>query len=275
MSNQSELIMKRSICNKGKVLLAGLLLLTFAFNGCEKDKEEKLQLPPKSAFSIDLSPFTQQTKSTAEPEPGTRANFAIAAGTVVFWNLVLAATVAIPVASYVKAFEYEPVRVSNEKWKWGYNVNVLGTIYTAELYGEVVGTGVEWKMYVSQQGGFSEFLLYDGMCNVQRTEGYWKLYENPLAPAEFLKIDWTYDWEEQTGTVKYTYSKEGADGAGNYIEYGVTTETDYNTYYDLYNKSEDKYFNIKYNTTTHEGRIEYEGNWYCWDSQLYDIECAK
>ena len=267
--------MQKKIYDKVKLLLIVLFLSTIVFNGCEKDKEEKLQLPPESAFSIDLSPFAQQAKSTAEPVPGTHTNFGIAAGTVTFWNIIIAVTVAIPVASYVKAFEYEPVRVSNDKWKWSYNVNVLETIYSAELYGEVVGGEVEWEMYVSQQGGISEFLMYDGSCNIQRTEGYWRLYENPLAPAEYLKIDWSYNWEEQTGTVRYTYTKEGIETKGNYIEYGITTDTDYNAYYDLYSKPEDKYFNIKYNTTTHEGRIEYEGSWYCWDSQLYNVECVK
>ncbi len=267
--------MKKAIYNKGKLLFVVLFLLTLVFKGCEKDKEEKLQLPPESAFSIDLSPFAGQVKSTAVPEPGTRTNFAVAVTTVSFWNAIIAGVVAIPAYSYVKAFEYEPVRVSNDKWKWGYDVSFLGTLYTAELYGEVVGAEVEWEMYVSQQGGFSEFLMYDGRCNIQRTEGYWRLYENPLAPAEFLRIDWTYNWEEQTGTVKYTYTKEGADTKDNYIEYGITTDTDYNTYYDLYSKPEDKYFKIRYNTTTHEGRIEYEGNWYCWNSLLYDVECVK
>lgn len=267
--------MQNKIDNKVKVLFIALLLPVIVFNGCEKDKEDKLELPPESAFLIDLSPFTEQEKSTAEPEPGTRTNFAIAAGTVSFWNLIINSVLAIPVYSYVKAFEYEPVRVTNDKWKWGYSVNVLGTDYTAELFGEAVDGEIEWEMYVSQQGELSEFLMYDGRCNIQRTEGYWRLYENPLAPSEFLRIDWTYNWEEQTVMVKYTYSKEGEDTKGNYIEYGITTDTDYNAYYDLYSKPEDKYFKIKYNTTTHEGRIEFEGNWYCWNSQLYNVQCVK
>ena len=267
--------MQKKIFNKAKVLFIVLFLITIVFNGCEKDKEDKLQLPPESAFSIDLSLFTDQVKSTADPVPETRTNFAIAVGTVAFWNLIIKTVLAIPTYSYVKAFEYEPVRVSNDKWKWSYSVNVLGATYTAELYGEAIGAEIEWKMYVSQQGGFSEFLMYDGRCNIQRTEGYWRLYENPLAPAEYLKIDWTYNWEEQTGLVKYTYTKEGEETKGNYIEYGITTDTDYNAYYDLYSKPEDKYFSIMYNTTTHEGRIEYEGNRYCWNSQLYNVQCVK
>jgi hypothetical protein len=267
--------MKKKIFNKGKILLTGLFLLVIAFNGCEKDKEDKLQLPPESAFSIDLSPFAEQEKSTAEPEPGTYVNITVARIAVAFWNSVLKTVLAVPVYSYIKAFEYEPVRVSNDKWKWSYKVSVLGTIYTAELYGEVIGSEAEWKMYVSQQGGFSDFLMYDGRCNIQRTEGYWRLYENPLAPAEFMRIDWTYNWEEQTFSVKYTYTKEGDEDNGSYIDYGITTDTDYNAYYDLYSKPEDKYFIIRYNTTSHEGRIEYEGSLYCWDSQLKDIECAK
>ncbi len=267
--------MQKKIYNKTRKWFFVLLIPAIVFIGCEKDKEDKLELPPESAFLIDLSPFTDQQKSTAEPIPGTRANFAIAAGTVTFWNVIIAGVVAIPAFAYVKAFEYEPVRVTNDKWKWGYSVSVLGNTYTAELFGEVVGAEVEWEMYVSQQGGFSEFLMFDGKCNVQRTEGYWRLYENPLAPAEFLRIDWIYNWEEQTGSVKYTYTKAGEETNGNYIEYGKTTDTDYDTYYYLYSKPEEKYFKIKYNTATHEGRIEYEGNWYCWDSQFYDVECLK
>jgi len=267
--------MKKKMNKKGKALLAALFLMAFAFYGCEKDKEEKLQLPPESAFSIDLSAFAEQGKSTAEPVPDTYVNFAVARTAVAFWNVILATVVAVPAYSYVKAFDCEPVRVSNDKWKWSYEVSFLNTIYTAELYGEVIEGDAEWKMYVSQQGGFSDFLMYDGRCNFQRTEGYWRLYENPLAPVEFLRIDWTYNWEEQTGTVRYTYTKEVVDTKGNYIDYGITTDADYNAYYDLYSKPEDKYFRIRYNTTSHEGRVEYEGTWYCWDSQLKDIECTK
>ncbi|MBN2215464.1 MAG: hypothetical protein JW723_14620, partial [Bacteroidales bacterium] len=252
--------MKKTIFNNGKLLLAAIFLLAIAFNGCEKDKEEELQLPPESAFSIDLSPFADQEKSTAEPEPGTYVNIAIARTAVAFWNIILGTVVAVPAYSYVKAFEYKPVRVSNDKWKWSYEVGFLGSIYTAELYGEVIESDVEWKMYISQQGGFSDFLMYDGKCNIQRTKGYWRLYENPLAPVEFLRIDWTYNWEEKTCSVKYTYTKEGAETRGNYIDYGITTDTDYNVYYDIYSITEDKYFSILYNTTTHEGMIEYDGN---------------
>jgi hypothetical protein len=267
--------MKKRVLNKVKVLPALLFMLVISFNGCEKDKEEKLQLPPESAFSIDLSPFADQEKSTAEPEPGTYINFAVARTAVAFWNVILGTVLAVPVYSYIKAFEFEPVRVSNDKWKWSYEVSFLGKIYTAELYGEVVGSEVEWEMYVSQQGGFSDFLMYDGRCNIQRTEGYWRLYEYSSTPAEFLRIDWTYNWEEQTCSVKYTYTKEGAETKGNYIDYGITTDADYNAYYNIYSIIEDKYFSILYNTTTHEGMIEYDGNSYCWDSLWKDIQCTK
>ncbi|MBN2613084.1 MAG: hypothetical protein JXB00_16145 [Bacteroidales bacterium] len=267
--------MKNILKKSGKTLILLTLLLTVVFNGCEKDKEDKLQLPPESAFTIDLSPFASQAKTTAVAETGTHNNFLYAATVVTFWNIAIAGVMAIPTAAYVKAFEYEPVRVSNDKWKWSYSVTVNSIVYTAELYGEVVDAGVEWEMYVSQQVGFQDFLMFDGWCNIQRTEGYWKLYESPLAPVEFLQIDWTYNWEQQTGSVKYTYTKEGTDDIGNYIEYGVTENSAYNVYYNLYSQPEEKLFNINYNSDTREGRIEYDGNSYCWDSNLYDIDCVE
>ena len=116
--------------------------------------------------------------------------------------------------------------------------------------------------------------MFDGVCNTERTEGYWRLYAYTTT-SEVIRIDWTYNWEGQTGSVKYTYTKQGEDTNGNYLEYGLTANTDYNAYYNLYSKPEDKLFNINYNTTTHEGRIEYDGNSYCWDGLGYDIDCTE
>ncbi len=267
--------MKSKILKTSKSLFSIAILVALVLNSCEKDKEEKLQLPPELAFLIDLSPFSADTKTTAGIETGTRANITYAAGVVFFWDLAIIGVMALPTAAYVKAFEYQPQRVANNKWKWSYSVPGISTTYTADLYGEIVGAQIQWEMYISQQGGFTNWLMFDGVCNTERTEGYWKLYEYSLTPAEVIRIDWTYNWEEQTGSVKYTYTKEGTNENGNYLEYGLTTNTDFNAFYNLYNKSDDKLFNINYNTTTHEGNIEYDANSYCWDSLGYDVDCAE
>ncbi len=257
----------KKMMQKAFVFLAvtGLIVIS----GCEKEKKyDAPELPPASAFVIDFNDFQSQAKTTA-----TYANWTTAVVTVGVWNTILTVTLAVPVATYLKAIEQAPVRIDNDSWKWSFNVTINQVVYTAELYADVTGNQVDWKMYVSQEGGFTDFLWYTGTCDILRTHGSWTLYHSPLINKEFLKIDWTHDWGNNTGDIKYTNILEGNDGYGSYVYYGLTLDAPFNAFYDLYGKKEDKLVKIEYNTTTSEGRIFYDDLWHCWSSTHEDIAC--
>jgi hypothetical protein len=254
-----------------KFLLIILAVSGITISGCEKDKvNEAPELPLESAFVIDFSDFQTGKKSTLTSE-----NWTVAAVTAGVWNAVLTVTLAVPVASYIAALQQEPIRVDNDSWKWSYSVTVESVVYTANLYADVSGADVTWKMYVSQKGGFSNFLWFKGTCDILRTHGDWTLYLGPLTNAEFLKIDWTHNWENNTGDIKYTNILSGSEGNGSYIYYGITTDFPFNVFYDIYDKGEDKLVKINYSTETKEGSIFYNELWHCWNSNLEDIDCVS
>jgi hypothetical protein len=191
------------------------------------------------------------------------------------WNTVLTVYLAVPVVSYIEAFNHEPVRVDNNTWKWSYTVQVNSVNYTAELYADVMDADVNWEMYISQEGGFSNFLWYKGTCDILRTHGNWTLYFGPVKNSEFLDIEWNNDWEKSTGDIRYTNVLSSSEGIGDYIYAGITTDTPYNSFYDIYDSSTDNLVEINYNTVSKEGSIKYDGIWHCWNSNLEDIACPE
>jgi len=260
---------------KLKIRINRFLILILAISGvsmlsCEKDKKDAPELPPESAFVMDFSDFQDNQKSTP-----TYANWTTAVVTVGVWNTILAVTLAVPVASYIEAFNHEPVRVDNNTWKWSYTVQVNAVNYTADLYADVFDADVNWEMYISQEGGFSNFLWYKGTCDILRTHGNWTLYVGPVSNNEFLEIEWTHDWETTTGDIRYTNVLASNEGIGDYIYAGITTDTPYNAFYDLYDNSKDNLVEINYNTVTREGNIYYDSLWHCWNTNLEDITCPE
>jgi hypothetical protein len=250
-----------------RFLILGLAILFINMISCEKDRKDAPGLPPESAFVINFSDFQENQKSAQ-----TNANWSRAAFTVWVWNNILGVILAVPVASYIEAFNHEPVRVDNNTWKWSYTVPVKSVNYTADLYAEVMDAEVNWEMYISQEGGFVNFLWYKGTCDILRTHGNWTLYFGPAENKEFLEIEWTHDWESNTGDIRYTNVQTTSEG-GDYIYAGITNDTPYNAFYDLYDDSEDNMVKINYSTETKEGSIYYDDSWHCWNSSLEDIEC--
>ncbi len=254
------------------ITLVVAIAMTMVYSSCEKDKEASPpELPPENAFLMNMLDFKSE-KSTAQL---TYHNFNVAVTSIAVWNAILKSTLAIPVVSYAEAFNHEPVKVSDDTWKWSYNVEVLSITYTAELYGKIAGPDVEWEMYITQEDGFQEFLWFEGVCDIGRTEGSWTVYENPINANEFLSIEWTRDWNTNTGDIRYTNIKPVVQGNGDYIYYGSTTGEDFNTFYNIYDSSEDKLVEILYNTESHAGRIFYQDEWHCWDENFQDINCEE
>ena len=147
--------------------------------------------------------------------------------------------------------------------------------YTANLHGKVVTSGVQWKMYISQENGYSDFLWYEGESNFLATEGNWTLYRSPELPNPMLEILWHRNVSEGTADIRYQNIEEGHPENGGYIFYGINQETPYNAYYHIYNKGQNNLTEIEWNRTTKEGRVKDQnkyGNeeWHYWDSNLDD-----
>ncbi len=258
------------------MLIVLTLGLTLIFSGCEKkdnNDNNAPELPPLESMVMDFGAFTQQKSTENAVEANTSLNWTVAALTVVGWNSFLIDTLAIPVAAFAESFNHAAVKDTNDTWKWSYSVSVNDVAYTAELYGKIVGTNVQWKMYVSQAGGFSKFLWFEGLCDISRTGGTWTLNENPGHPNEVIGIVWSKDWTKGTGDIKYMNVRPNNAGNGDYIQYGITDDTDFDAFYDIYDHSADNLVQIKYDRETHEGKIFYAQAWHCWDGALQDVTC--
>lgn len=277
---------KQIFSHFSKLVILIPLMLLVVLSGCKKDEDDnetadKPTLPPQKTFAMDYSEFTGQTGGiiegslSAEDVQGS-LNRAAAGVYVGVWNLVLTGTLALPVASYAEAFNHEAIYEGDGTWVWRYN---FWGNYQAELYGKLLSvTQVQWKMYITVPNATERFLWYEGQGDFGQTAGSWTLYESPEKPNQFLTIEWHKNELNQTFDTKYTLVKEDDEAKGSYIEYGVTTDADYNAYYSIYDSKKNENVAIKWNSETHAGKIQVKGTWLCWeqgsDMLFYDVACG-
>jgi len=259
-----------------------IILLAVFSGGCKKDKGDPPTLPPAESMLIDFSNFSSSEKSSAGYEnKGTDdLNWGTAAFIVGTWRLIIATTLAIPVASFKVAVDQVPVYLADKKWQWSYNVSAAGITYKARLTGEIKASEVSWEMYITREGtdAFAEFKWFTGTSKLDGTGGKWILSESHLVKDPILQIDWTRSGTA-VNTIKYTYLKSGLSN-GAYIEYGLTSNA-YNAYFKIhyYNSSlaKESDVNIEWNTSTRIGRIKssdyLDGQWQCWDASYVDVVC--
>ncbi|HEX2394420.1 MAG TPA: hypothetical protein VHI78_03695 [Bacteroidales bacterium] len=238
--------------------------------GCEKDKEQGPALPPLSAFAIDLEDFTS---AAPEKSVDTMSNFHLVVGGLSYWNLLLSLSMAIPVAAYAEAFNHDAERVDNDTWQWSYSVNET---YSARLTADVMNDSIYLTMFVTKNEVFEDAVWYTGKCDILRTGGEWTVYDIPLeSETAWLHIEWNADYEAETFDIKYLNVKPGADYEGSYIEYGITEESDYNAFYNLYNSFTNMLYEVDYNTETHVGTVSDGLNQLCWDENFTNTICGE
>lgn len=265
-----------------------LASVSLALASCKLKEEEETgsapTLPAASSFVMAFDDF--DSGATARDAAmsvivAATSNYNYAATHVAVWNLVLQVGLAVPVASFVEAFSHDPKKQSNGAWLWSYSFRVAGISHTAKLYGKVVNDTVEWDMYISQLGGYTDFHWYEGTSKIDGTQGTWTLMRDPDNAHEFISIAWNRNASTGTGDIKYTNVETGTDGFGDYIHYGTTTGgATYNAYYDIYDAIGDastpNLIEIEWNRTTTAGRVKnlaHFGNedWQYWDATHQDV----
>ena len=258
-----------------KKLTTFIILVIFVglsvFTSCKK---ESPVLPPENTFVMN-NLDTNSQKNTEE----TYGNWFYAAANVTIWTTVINIGMIVPVTAYVEALKQTPRHISGDKWLWEYNITIVLSTYNIQLYGKFNDNdGIDWEMYISQVGGVQDFLWFTGTQNTEGNEGQWILYKNPTENHELLKIEWTRNLSDETGTIKYTNIEPNATENGGYIYYGNNQTGDYNAFYDIFNKGKDNLTEIELNTQFNNGRIKDsiifgDEIWHCWDEQLINISC--
>jgi hypothetical protein len=275
-------------CNRGlhmmnlKIVRAGLLMgvaaaavLPAACNG-RNSQSTPPEIPPASTMAIDFSNF-MDGRQNQQVLPF--ANWSWAAGNVGIWNVILTATLAVPVAAFAESFNHEPQLMDDGTWVWSYEVMVGGLAHSARLQAVIVRNQVEWEMFVSQEGSYQEFLWFTGVSNMSRTAGTWTLNKEPADPQDFVLIEWQRDEDDMPAEIKYTNITPQSEDHGSFINYGLVESGTFDAFYDLYGSAENRRIDIEWNRTTKVGRVTDsqhfgDGDWRCWNEELVDTTCG-
>jgi hypothetical protein len=264
-------------------LICGLL------TGCKKDKEDPPALPPVESIEIDFSNFEPGKKSgeIVLPKGIESSNWEFAAEVASIFRGLIFTTLAVPVLSFHLAANQNPEYLDNKMWQWNYETDVFTDTYKARLTGQIRADDVEWKMYITKEGGtgaFPEFLWFTGTSKLDGKSGQWKLNHSPQFKEPVLQIDWTRTGTS-IGTVRYTYVRalnndRVADPfKTSFIEYGRQAGA-FDAYYEIYyyNGADFSDMKVEWSTTGHNGRVMCEDffadtEWHCWNAQYANIDC--
>jgi hypothetical protein len=265
-----------------RIIGLGLFVTVFA-TACDDaigPEGEVPELPPLSTFTIDFSDFTESGMATTQMGVA-----AAAAGTywtrsavvVGVWNLIIAGTLAPPTAAFIASFNHEPVW-DGEAWTWSYDFSVLSVQHSARLEATFISAGVQWDMFITREGGFTDFHWFTGVSHLSGTSGTWSLNRGPDNPSPFIDIEWSRAASGETYGITYTNVVSGADEYGSFIEYAVTGETPFDAFYSLYGAQGGNLTEIEWNRTTKDGRTRdpawfQDSDWRCWDSALENTTC--
>lgn len=260
--------------------IAGFAACTLLLSGCKKDKDENKApaLPPQSGFVMNFSDLGKPNDTLKSSFEATSFNnWGYSYLNVMGWNILLTVGLAVPVASYVAAFNNEAVyHADADNWTWSYLFTAGNIPYQAELTGTIVNDSVSWEMRISKGIEFNNFLWYSGKSDISQTGGYWILKENPSLPYNLLKIEWNKH-ADNTADIRYTNIRTGFNENGGYIFYGTTLNA-FDRFYNIYNKGLNNLTLIEWSSTQKNGHVkashQYQNeNWHCWDSNLTDIVC--
>lgn len=256
-----------------------ILVLVLPFTGCKKDKQKETPvIPPESTFVMDFSGF-KDADTTGGKQALMYINFVWAATNVLYWNAFVSMTMAVPVASFREAFNHEAIYNPDlDEWTWSYNFSANNVVYLAVLHASYVTDGISWKMYISKDGSFTNFLWYSGISNLDNTSGYWTLYYEPNTPVTLVQITWTRDPASNTGDIKYENIIPANPESGSYIHYGITTSTEFDAFYKIYSKSLDNLTDILWHRTNKNGKVKDphhfgDPEWHCWGTDYQDTVC--
>lgn len=260
------------------LFMVGIFILGLGLSSCKK-KDPKPTLPPRESMVQDLS-----IGGGSKSMDSTQSVYNDAAFRVGVWNLVLFVTLVVPVTTFGEAFSYDASWENDiDAWVWSYQKGVGLKTYDCELQAYAEGDSVHWKMYVSHDTDFSDFLWYEGWSEINNNGGRWVMYESPTKTNELLAINWSKNNIDNTVYITYTnvcpstITPHGTNN-GSYISYGTQTGA-YNRFYTIHNEADSNTTYIEWNFGDETGRIKdtktYNDVWYCWDENQYECDCAK
>lgn len=168
------------------VILICSLLLT---QGCKKEtttEPSKPKLPPTNVFLHAFDNLEIELDSAD-------SNFQYAQDKMGEWNSFFTSGLEIPLRAWKEIRDKEPYWEDLESaWIWNAEFNDIDGNYTANLHGWVDEKDKEfkWRMYISYQGFFEDFLWFTGHSRKDSASGYWRIYESYTIDKPYIDITW-------------------------------------------------------------------------------------
>ncbi len=266
---------------RGRVLVhlsVVVVILALTITGCGGAGAPTI--PPLQTFLIPFENFENSGTGGLVALAGNQSNWNFAAWTVGVWSIIIRVGLAVPVAAFRASFHNIPLQLNDGSWLWSYSVNIVGSIYTAELHASFIPEGVRWTMNISKEGEYEDFTWYYGECDLPATQGFWILKQSPTNATNLLRIDWSRNISAGTHAIRYTNIVPGGPENGGYIDTQYTKGTPYDHIWDLYNKGNDNHTYIEWSSITKEGRVKDfkhfgDNDWHCWDGNRTNVECPS
>lgn len=267
-----------------KLLTRLLILATLVAPAACKDAGAPDGDPPAmlsdATFVADFSNFQNSPSPVAAlsgAAPAAGSNWIYSAVVVGFWNTALAVTLVAPVAAFRAAIGQTPTG-ENGAWVWRYNFNIGTAQHSARLEARPATGGIDWDMYMSKSGEYTDFHWYEGFSRLDATSGTWTLQRAPNQDVKFIDIAWTRNAALSTGDIKYTNVTPGSAENGSYILQATTPSISYNSFMELGSASTSNVTRIEWNRASKVGRVRDpanfgDSNWHCWDVNLNNVAC--
>ena len=275
---------------KKQILIYFILSILLIFSACNKDSTSgpdgtAPDIPPLNTFLMNFDDFDTTTvfakSGSSLTNPQTQLNWTYSSAVVFIWQTIIGVSLAVPTASFTAAFLKDRTpEFKNGEWVWEYDFNSLAGLYHAALHGKIVGDEVEWAMFISKQGVFTDFKWFTGVSKILTTEGTWTLYNSPQNSIPILFIEWHRNLQDLTYDIKYTNIVSSSDENGSYIFNGVTNDTTYDAFYNIYGKVADNLTQIVWHRANQNGRVKDavhfgDSDWHCWDGNHDDMVCGN
>jgi len=278
-----------------KLSFAFALLLFFSvFQSCQKDPIENPDelvapsLPPAESFIMPFTGYedldTTGLHSNGDLDerggPTSFRNWFYAGSNLVVWNLIVGVNMAIPVASFLEAFNHDAVYDGQGAFIWSYDFNLGNDTFMANLSARLINNNqdVEWIMNISKVGGFTNVEWYRGVTSRDNSRASWSLNHRPNNPQSLLDILHEKDLATGEISTRYTNRIPSDPNNGDYIEYRTSNGNTFNRAYDVFRANNNEMLEVEWKAPSGEGRVRNpnfftDNDWHCWDQDLRDTTC--
>ena len=267
------------------LFLASVLVIQSCEPEVALDNTENLvvpQIPPVEMLTVPTERVAHaDSLMTSEDRNGTKENWIHAGVSLLVWHGAIVLHSITPFSAIGAAFNQQAEYIGNSTFEWAYEYTdqLNGQRYDVSLTAQYINnnTEVEWKLNVSQAGGFTDVVWVSGIVDVSVTRATFTLFKDPNNPQAYLSIESERDLTNNEVSVRYTNILTGDPANGHYIQYTARNNNYLNRAFQVSRAANDL-LDIEWNDPASDGRVRHplrfnDTEWHCWDINKDDIDC--